>query len=118
MAFISWLRVLPSHARPSRFANPGRHSALRSLAWIAAASLAALVSWQAFTHPSDLSAYGCWSVPDDASACTLGRAPILQDQLVELVASVLPEHDGRAVLAQQVPGSRRSRAVVHVDGEP
>lgn len=87
MASNSRLRVLPPYARPSR-AAPGRRNALRFLAWVVAASLAALVAWQAFTHPSDLSAYGCWSVPDDASACNLGRAPALQDQVVKLVASV------------------------------
>jgi hypothetical protein len=119
MAFISRLRVLPPDAWPSRLADPGRRGALRLLAWIAAALLAALLAWQAFTHPlSDLSAYGCWSVPDDASACNLGRATILQDQLVELAASVLPEHDGRAVLAQQTLGPRWSGTVVHADRDP
>ncbi len=119
MPFVSQPRVLLPHARPSRFANPGRRSTLRFLAWIAAASLAALVAWQGFTHPlSDLSAYGCWSIPDDASACTLGYAPAPQDQLLEPAPSVLPEHGGRAVLTQQALRLRQLAAMADPPASP
>ena len=102
-----WRPAMQRRASPARLSRPAPSSALRLLAWIAAASLAALIAWQVLTHPSsDLSAYGCWSIPDDASACALGQSPTLQDQMSELVAGVLPEHDGPAALARQAPWSR------------
>ena len=113
MTFIARLRVIPRlyalprldarqrHALLSRSTTSIRSGTLAYLVWTAAASLAALIAWQVLTHPlSDLRAYGCWSVPDDASACTLGQGhgPTLPDQLRELGASVLPAYDGRVAL--------------------
>ena len=107
MTFIARLHPLQRHALPSRLTGPVRGGALPLLVWTAAASLAALVAWQVLTHPlSDLPEFGCGSIPDDASACNLGQTPTLQDQMLELVAGVLPEHDGRAVLARQAPRPR------------
>ena len=103
MTFIARLHPLQRHALPSRLTGPVRGGALPLLVWTAAASLAALVAWQVLTHPlSNLSAYGCWSLPDDASACALGRGhgPTLPDQLQELGASVLPAYDGRVALTR------------------
>lgn len=122
MTFVARLHAIPLlHANPrlraiqhpaqSRAASPGRGAAMRAMGWTAAASLAALVAAHAFTHPSpEPPAFGCWSIPDDASACALGQAhaPTLKDQLVKLAASVLPEHDRRAALPQQDLVPRRS----------
>ena len=107
MTFTAWLHAMQPHARPSRLTSPSRGGTLPLLVGTAAASLAALVAGQVLTHPlSDLSAYGCWSVPDNASPCTSDGGPTLQDQLQELASSVLPDDDRRAALARQATRPR------------
>ncbi len=103
----------------SRAASPGRGAATRVIGWTAAASLATLVAAHAFTHPAPgLPAFGCWSIPDDASACALGQAPTIKERFVKLVASVLPEHDAQAAPAQQDQEPRRSWTVADPPASP